>query len=205
MVNNDLIDVAMAYSKAGFKRLAATWRACEDVDKRNVPGDFVECGVWRGGNVMVARWASPSRRCWLFDTFTGMTENGTYDTKPDGFPIDSKAGKLAVTEQEVRANMRSVGISDAINLVFVPGDVRKTLQNTFLPDQIAVLRLDTDFYDSTKIEMEVLYPRLQPGGYLIVDDYGHWMGARKAVNECLGKQRRLLKPIDYTGAWMIKS
>jgi len=67
-----------------------------------------------------------------------------------------------------------------------------------------VLRLDTDLYDSTKIEMEVLYPRLSVGGFLIVDDFGHWQGARKAVIDYLGKKSKGLKPIDYTGVWMQK-
>ena len=199
------IDRAMPYSKSGLKRLEATWEACTNVNLRNIEGDFVECGVWRGGNVMVARWASPLRRCWLFDTFTGMTEPGEHDAKRDGKSLKKKGwiGKSAVSAADVLDNLRQVDIGIA-NLDIVVGDVRKTLlDKSNLPHKIAVLRLDTDFYDSTKIEMEVLYPRLVSGGYLIVDDYGHWLGARKAVSEYLGESN-LLKPIDYTGAWMVK-
>lgn len=201
------IDRAMPYSKSGLARLDATWTACIAINATSVEGDLVECGVWRGGNVMVMRWASPSRRCWLFDTFAGMTEPGEHDAKRDGISVKKKTkwiGKSAVDAHDVRQNMIDVGVYDAEKFRFIIGDVRKTLLDADnLPDKIAVLRLDTDFYDSTKIEMEVLYPRLQSGGYLIVDDYGHWLGARKAVDEYLGMDN-LLMPIDYTGAWMMK-
>jgi len=193
----------MPFSKSGPDRLAATAHACLDVDAMNIPGAFVECGVWKGGNVMVARWASPARQCWLYDTFAGMTEPGPHDIKRGGGSM--KAGKATASRYDVVSNLKKVGVFDPLKLHFVAGDVRKTLNDAIcLPDQIAVLRLDTDFYDSTKIELEILYPRLSPGGYLIVDDYGHWLGARKAVDEYLGEQSALLKPIDYTGHWMIK-
>lgn len=200
------INLALQYSKGGFLRLNATWEAMMRVDARNIEGDFVECGVWRGGNVMVARWASPSRRCWLFDTFKGMTEPGPFDTNRKGIIADGNRwkGKSAVGVAEVESNLKNIGVFDAEKIRFIIGDVRTTLLSAVcIPDKIAVLRLDTDFYDSTKIEMEVLYPRLQSGGYLIVDDYGHWLGARKAVDDYLGNNNSL-KPIDYTCAWMMK-
>src|SRR5215831_8979364 len=199
------VTMAMPYSKSGAARLSATWKACAEVDKRGIDGCFVECGVWRGGNVMVARWAAPLRQCWLYDTFNGMTEPCNYDTKRDGEAATDKwIGKAAVSLKEVRDNLGEHGLYDLDKVRIIPGDVRKTLRVAAnLPEQIAVLRLDTDFYDSTKIEMEVLYPRLSSGGYLIVDDYGHWLGARKAVDEYLGAQNKL-KQIDYTGAWMKK-
>jgi len=199
------IELAHPFSKSGKARLAATWKACQQVDREGIEGAFVECGVWRGGNVMVARWAAPSRQCWLYDTFNGMTEPSNYDMKRSGELATAKwIGKAAVSVEEVRRNLCSVGLYNPNEVHIVPGDVRKTLLNQGnLPDNISVLRLDTDFYDSTKIEMEILYPRLSSGGCLIVDDYGHWLGAKKAVDEYLGANNRLM-PIDYTGAWMTK-
>jgi len=208
MIYEPFIDKAHRYSKSGLMRLRATWMACAQVDHSDIPGAFVECGVWRGGNVMVARWASPLRHCWLYDTFEGMTEPGKYDikNKPNSKPLDdSWIGKLAVSVEDVILNLNYVGVYDREKIRMVKGDVRKTLlEENNLPEQIAVLRLDTDLYDSTKIEMEVLYPRLSVGGFLIVDDFGHWQGARKAVIDYLGKKSKALKPIDYTGVWMQK-
>jgi predicted O-methyltransferase YrrM len=94
-----------------------------------------------------------------------------------------------------------------INCVYVKGDVLKTLKDRGnLPKSISILRLDTDWYDSTRIELEVLYPLLTPGGIIIIDDYGHWSGARSAVDEFFSKQE--IKPffsyIDYTGRVGIK-
>ena len=205
MVHEPMIEKAHRYSKSGLMRLRATWMACAQVDHSGIPGAFVECGVWRGGNVMVARWASPLRQCWMFDTFEGMTEPGPNDTKRNGEVAQNNwVGKSAVSVEAVIENLKEVGVFDDERVRFVKGDIRKTLLAANIPAQIAVLRLDTDFYDSTKIEMEVLYPRLQSGGFLIIDDYGHWMGARKAVDEYLGKKVKALRPIDYTGVWMQK-
>jgi O-methyltransferase len=88
----------------------------------------------------------------------------------------------------------------------VPGRVEETLAFD-LPDQIALLRLDTDWYESTKVSLEQLYPRLVPGGVLIIDDYGHWQGCRKAVDDYFYKtdQKILLQRIDYTGRIGIKT
>ena len=114
-------------------------------------------------------------------------------------------GKSAVSARDVKHNLYDVGVFKKDKCIFVEGDVRKTLLDPVnIPGDIAVLRLDTDFYDSTKIEMETLYPRLRSGGILMVDDYGHWMGAKKAVDDYLGEKKSLLKPIDYTAVWMLK-
>lgn len=198
---------AMPYSKCGERRLRATFAACRKVDADRIEGAFVECGVWRGGNIMIARWASPNRACWLYDTFNGMTEPGPLDMHRDGALASERsnawAGKSAVSVNDVIENLKREDLYE--NCTFVCGDVRETLRLAAnLPEQIAVLRLDTDFYDSTKAEMEVLYPLLAVGGVLIIDDYGHWLGARKAVADYLGKSARSLRMIDYSGAWMEK-
>lgn len=91
-------------------------------------------------------------------------------------------------------------------LEFVIGPVEETLI-TKVPERIALLRLDTDWYESTRAELEYLYPRLVVGGVLIVDDYGHWKGARKAVDEyfaALGNDAPLLNRLDYTGRMAVR-
>lgn len=210
VVDETLIARAMPYSKTGEHRLRATWMACQDADSRRLPGVFVECGVWRGGNLMVARWASPSRLCWIYDTFAGMTAPSRIDGEKANylFGVHGEGKgikKTAASVTEVRDNLIAEGVFDGAKIMWVEGDVRVTLRDPKnLPSRIAVLRLDTDFYDSTKIELEVLYPLLVSGGYLIVDDYGHWPGCRAAVNEFLGPKVRHLRSIDYSGMWMVK-
>ena len=187
--------------------------ALVDLDEAGVDGDVVECGVWRGGHVILARLVSPQRVCWLFDTFEGMTAPSSVDVKVSNkrSAIDSYRDKhsrgerwLAASIGEVRKNFEDTGTLDDSYLRFVVGDVRQVLYCCPLPDKIAMLRLDTDWYDSTKVELEVLYPRLVPGGVLIVDDYGHWEGARRAVNEYFFGQAIKFEKIDYTAVKMVK-
>lgn len=205
----NVIDRASKYSKASTERLQTMHDALISLDARGIAGDVVECGVWRGGHIILARLVSPQRRCWLYDTFTGMTEPGPYDRKRSGNkppPEKAKNKKWTMASlEEVMENMRCEGVLDKNLMQFVVGDVIETLNGPDLPDTIALLRLDTDWYESTKKELEVLWPRLVLGGILIIDDYGHWMGVRKAVDEYLvASDRERLKQIDYTGYWLEK-
>lgn len=180
--------------------------ALADLDSCNVSGDIVECGVWSGGNIILSRIVSPKRICWLYDTFQGMTEPGPYDVKPSGYPAPKGKNWDWVSVEEVRRNLEFESVLDDQYLRFVQGPVEQTLLvPSNLPDRIALLRLDTDWYESTKIELEVMCPRLVPGGWLIVDDYGHWAGCRKAVDEYLKEDALRLQWVDYTAVMMRKS
>lgn len=209
----DAVQRAKRYSKASVARLEAMANALYKLDAQKIEGDVVECGVWQGGHIVLARLISPKRRCWLYDTFEGMTEPGPHDVKRSGNkppPDKAKSKKWTMASlEEVEGNLQREGLYDADRLRFIVGDVCLTLLNgNWLPNRIALLRLDTDWYASTKIELETLWPRLVPGGVMIVDDYGHWMGAKKAVDEyfsvvdprVLGRLMR----IDYTGVWVEK-
>jgi len=207
-------------SMASYERLWATVMACKHVLERGVQGDFVECGVWRGGNALIAasvfKLHGASRRIFMFDTFQGMTKPTEVDRSAAG---DASAmEKFRASQQQshnewcyasledVRNNFGEAGLLDD-NVIFVKGDVLQTLADPVnLPSRIAVLRLDTDWYDSTRKELEVLYPRLETGGALIIDDYGHWAGAKKATDEYFAAQggRPLLQYSDYTGRLGIK-
>lgn len=205
----ELIDRVQPYTKSSRERIRSMVEALAWVERRGVEGDMVECGVWRGGNIILARLLAPGRQCWLYDTFTGMTMPTDRDTKRSGRRAieiwESKPNWAAVSADEVRANFREWGLSDSDKLRFVEGPVEETLMLADnLPGRVALLRLDTDWYESTKVELEVLYPRLASGGILIVDDYGHWEGARQAVNEYLGDGVSRLMPIDYTAVQMVK-
>lgn len=194
---------AIRYSKAPMSRLRAMESALLSLDHKGIEGDIVECGVWRGGHIILARVISPSRVCWLFDTFSGMTAPGPHDVKSWGeVPSKKQIGKSVCALESVKDNLRSEQVFDEDKLRFVVGDVNETLRRDELPDKIALLRLDTDWYESTKIELEVLFPRLGVGGVLIVDDYGHWMGAKKAVRDYFGKRMKHFKAIDYSAVML---
>jgi O-methyltransferase len=201
------------------ERLFATIMACRYVIEQRIEGDFVECGVWRGGNSVLAAGVFKSmksgRATWLFDTFAGMTAPTENDVNFRGEVADSKF-KASQREgyndwcyaslDEVSANFEKAELLSS-QVRFVKGDVAQTLANSGnLPKAIAVLRLDTDWYESTKVELEILYPRLATGGVLIVDDYGHWGGARKAVDEYFAQDRRpFFQYIDQTGRIAVKN
>lgn len=194
-------------------RLPALARSVHLIDDNEIPGDIVECGVWMGGQIIAARLLSPARRCWLYDTFSGMTEPSRADIKKDGYPalakfIDKKnKGEpwCKAELHEVHAALAGAGVLHPDLCRFVVGDVLKTLREpSNLPDQIALLRLDTDWYASTKLELEVLYPRLSVGGVLFVDDYGHWQGSRKAVDEYFGIAATTFERVDKSAVMMVK-
>ena len=194
-------------SMTGRGRLVALAMAVRYVAENKIPGDFVECGVWRGGAAILAQklfyhYGDKNRKFYLYDTFTGMTE-------PSNLDKDASTEKLAklfnpgLDEQglgwcecsidDVKSNIVSEGGDlSAYNLIM--GDVCDTLRNE-IPHKCAILRLDTDWYESTRIEMEVLYPRLVQGGVLHVDDYGHWTGSRRAVDEYFENHGKYQKPL----------
>lgn len=205
-----LIEIAGRYSKSTKERLAAMAAAVRRIDAEGIEGDIVECGIWLGGNIILARKLSPQRTCWLYDTFSGMPEPGPFDVKRSGVrAIDRYAGKIgkwtAASIDEVRRALKETETLDEARVRFIEGRVEDTLKDQAnIPDKIALLRLDTDWHASTKVELEVLYPLLVPGGILIVDDYGHWQGARKAVDDYFAGCGPTMQPIDYTAVMMVK-
>jgi O-methyltransferase len=174
----------------------AAWEAVNYVAQREIKGAFVECGVWRGGISMLMALRAVDlkerRDKYLYDTFEGMTEPTEHDTDKHGIDalsllknslrIDESNSVWAYASQEaVENNLRRVGCSGK-DVYLVKGKVENTIPET-VPQEIAILRLDTDWYESTRHELEHLYPRLQTGGVLLIDDYGYWTGCRKAVDE----------------------
>ena len=217
----ELISSLKPFTMTSSERLWSLLNAVRHVVSNEIPGDFVECGVWRGGSVMAIAnelidLGVTNRKIWLYDTFAGMTvpttadiEAGTGVTAADLLsttPVADGDNVWCVAGlPDVQANIRSTGYP-LENITFVEGDVAQTLKSSF-PETISLLRLDTDWYESTRMELEVLYPRLAVGGVCIFDDYGHWQGARKAVDgyfEKLG-HRPYMHPIDYSGRVLIKT
>jgi O-methyltransferase len=202
MTDDEIVEFVRPYTMTSPERIRAMCNAVRHVCRESLPGDIVECGVWRGGSMMAAALTlieeGELRTLRLFDTFSGMTAPG----EKDGDTNDLQSGALAVGVEEVSRNLSLTGYPrDHIRMV--AGPVEETLPSQE-PNQIAVLRLDTDWYASTLHELRHLYPRLSVGGVLIVDDYGHWRGARQAVDEyfagCVVEAER----IDYTGIKIVK-
>lgn len=206
------------YTMTTPSRVYALVRAVEYVVAARVPGAFVECGVWRGGSMMAValtllRLGQTDRDLYLYDTFAGMTEPGTEDVRVTGEPAAELLERLprasnewaVATLEEVRSAMGGVGYPEE-RIRYVVGRVEETLPE-HAPAEIALLRLDTDWYASTRHELEHLYPRLASGGVLIVDDYGHWQGQRRAVDEYLAEHgiALLLNRIDPAARIALKT
>jgi O-methyltransferase len=190
------------------------------VVKHRILGSIVECGVWRGGSMMLVaqtliKCGDTSRDLYLYDTFEGMPPPTNADQNYSGQPAAARlrAEENAKAEssfwaisrlEEVKCNMASVGYPEE-KLHFVSGKVESTIP-ACIPERIAILRLDTDWYESTAHELTHLYPRLTSGGALIIDDYGYWQGARKAVDEFLAAtpDKIFLHRIDNSGRAFVK-
>jgi hypothetical protein len=203
------------YTMTPPERVVALTDAVRYLTRANIAGDIVECGVWRGGSMMAAartllEEGDTSRDLFLYDTFAGMTDPTAEDRDTRGrsatkwmrrYGVDETGNSKAcnATLEDVTANMALVGYPP-VRCHYVKGPVEETLPET-LPGPIALLRLDTDWYESTAHEMEHLFPLIVPGGVLIVDDYGHWEGSQQAVDEYLAKRGivLLLHRTDYAG------
>ena len=217
--HRDTLSKVMHYTMTSPARIVALIDAVEYIHRANIPGSVVECGVWKGGSMMAAALTllrlGDLRDLYLYDTFDGMTEPTAHDIDINGH----KAADL-MREQARTTSVESIwcyaplqGVRDAIETTgypeslvhFVEGPVEETIPRT-MPDQISLLRLDTDWYESTRHEFEHLYPLLVPGGVLIIDDYGHHRGCRKATDEYLARlpEPVLLSRIDYTGRMTVK-
>jgi O-methyltransferase len=211
-----LYERVKSYTMTSIERLYAMHKATEYVVKAGIPGDFVECGVWRGGSMMMAALSlmalgDTSRRLLLFDTFAGHPQP---DPVKDGKQFYDEWARRRRTEQssywaeasidEVQSNLNSTGYPPQ-NIKLIKGITQETVPNN-LPDAIALLRLDTDWYDSTANELKHLYPRIRPGGVLLIDDYGSMGGQRQAVDEYFRDNRItiMLNRVDFSGRMAVK-
>jgi len=212
-----IVERVAPFTMTSLERRAGLLGAIDHVVRHRVPGAIVECGVWRGGSMMAAALAlmargDTSRELWLYDTYAGMSEPTAADASHRG---ESAAAQLARTKRgqgvwceagldDVRANLLSIGYPQE-RIHFVEGKVEDTLPAT-LPGTTALLRLDTDWYESTRHELVHLYPLLSRHGVLVIDDYGHWQGARKAVDEFFASRAEpaFLHRVDYTARLLVK-
>ena len=219
-LENQMIQELQPFTMTSRERLKALINSVEYIISQRIEGDFVECGVWKGGSSMaIAKTLLinniSNRDIWLFDTFDGMSEPSDVDKDVNGLKAktrlqdESKETSFVWAYspiEEVKSNLDSTGYPRE-HLKFIVGKVENTLMIDNIPDKIALLRLDTDWYDSTKVEMEVLFPRVVKNGIVIIDDYGHWQGSKLAVDEYIKKNNLtiFLSRIDYTGRLIVKN
>jgi O-methyltransferase len=222
--DRDIMQRSMPYTMTSVERLQGLIDAVRYVEARGLPGAFVECGVWRGGSVLamiatLQALGTDDRDVYLFDTFEGMTQPTEHDVssrdgaaldnwrdaqKREDHPWNEVFGPEAFNQDSVRQTLNATGYPED-RLHLVAGPVEETVPE-HSPSVIGLLRLDTDWYESTRHELLHLYPRLVDGGVLIIDDYGHWDGARRAVDEYFASQAApvLLNRLDYSGRLAVK-
>jgi hypothetical protein len=194
----EIVRAVRPWTMTGADKVYALIQAVRYVTRHGIPGDVVECGVWRGGSMQAAARTllsvgDTSRDLYLFDTFEGMPPPGERDIRRSD---ERSAEELMAEEARERSLVWAVATLEDVQdgfaqipypserIHFVKGRVEDTIPSQ-APERISILRLDTDWYDSTRHELEHLYPRLSPGGVLLLDDYGYWEGAREAVDEFL--------------------
>lgn len=210
----EIISRTKPFTLTSPARVAALCDAITYIVRNSLAGAIVECGVWRGGSMMAAalrllQLGVDDRDLYLYDTFQGMTAPTMIDREIfSGRPAATRMEKekpspndlRAVSVDSVRANIVGTGYPEA-KVHCIVGPVEETLPMHSPPEGIALLRLDTDFYESTKHELIHLYHRVVAGGVLLLDDYGHFEGARLATDEFLAGLPRtpLLARIDYSG------
>ena len=192
-------EAVKAYTMAPAERIFTLVRAVEYIVENSIPGDFVECGTWKGGCAMtmlrvLMRQGVLDREAYFYDLFGGAWPKPTewdrtqgMDAKEMGALLtDEEHALMDYTMDEVRQNILQTGYPEE-RLHIIPGDIRRTVPAE-MPEEIALLRLDTDYYESTLHELVHMYPRLSSGGVLIIDDYGDWDGARQATDEYIKKE-----------------
>ena len=201
------------FSFTTIEPLFSLYNSVKYIVENNIPGDFVECGVWKGGSAMLMAktlisLGSTERKIYLYDTFEGMSEPTEKDVDFQGKSAENLLANNSKLEdknvwcysslEEVQKNIASCGYPKE-NIILVKGKVEETIPNT-LPKQISLLRLDTDWFESTYHELHHLYPILVKNGVLIIDDYGHWKGAKDATDQYFKENnvKILLHRIDYT-------
>lgn len=216
-----LYDQTKAFSMTSIERMFGLYQSLCYLVENKIPGDYVECGVWKGGSAMMIalvlkQYNITDKKIYLYDTFEGMVEPTLEDKTVSGKNAELMMKKNVGDKEsatsvwcyspldEVKKNLQSTGYPFS-QIRFIKGKVEDTLA-TNLPGKLALLRLDTDWYVSTRTELELLYPLLEKKGVLIIDDYGHWEGAKKAVVEYFQKRGQFpfFQRMDYTGRLMIK-
>jgi len=215
-----LIKEIKNYTMNGSLRIWALIVAFKSILQNNIEGDFVETGVWKGGNLiliqkLIEKYDIKEKKIIGYDTFEGFPKGTNFDkdfknvNAEDYFLSkdnveNSDSFNSSVSINDVKRNFNDNSKINN-NLILIKGKTQESLlDEKNIPKKISLIRLNTSFYESTKIELEILYPRLQKGGYLIIDDYGFWQGSRKAVDDYFNDKKIALHFVDHTCRIMLK-
>lgn len=193
---------ARAESMIGLKRMDNLQYCVETVLYEDIPGDLIETGVWRGGATIFMRGILKAhgvvdRRVWAADSFEGLPAPDPYRYPADAGDRHFVQDELRVGLEQVKHNFRRYGLLDG-QVEFLVGWFKDTLPTAPI-ERLAVLRLDGDMYESTMEAIEALYPKLSPGGFCIVDDYGDIAGCRQAILDYRGAKGITDEMIDVDG------
>ncbi len=187
-------------------------QSLEYISRKNISGSIVECGVFRGGSLilicLIAERLNLDKKIYGYDTFEeGFSELSEFDLDPKGKKVENTNTdkNFFPTKMEVINNFEKYKVSSKFMPNLVKGKTQITLQdNKNVPNEISFLRLDTDIYEPTLDQLNRLYPKLSKGGILHIDDYGHCPGVKKAVDEYFNSKKIWLHRVDYTCRFLIK-
>jgi len=216
----EIYNICKDYTMTSIERMYSLYNSMKYIIDNKIDGGLAECGVWKGGSsmlmaLMLKKYGVTDKKIYLYDTFEGMSEPSSIDKTFKGTSASALLNKERKDNEnsiwcyspieEVKEALFSNGYPQA-NLIFIKGKVEDTLHQ-HVPGKLSLLRLDTDWYESTRIELQILYPLLSEKGILIIDDFGHWEGAKKAVTEYFTQNgnHQFLHRIDYTGRLIIKT
>lgn len=214
----ELYEKCKPYTMTSVERMYALYNSVIYIIKNNIEGDFIECGVWKGGSTMMIayilkKYNINDRKIFLYDTFEGMVEPTDKDinltSSMNTYKYWKNKNKNDFNEwcyssiEEVKINMEKTRYFTE-NIFYVKGKVENTLPLN-KHSNISLLRLDTDWYESTKSELNHLFPKLSKNGVLIIDDYGTWGGCKLAVDEYFKNDIFLFNRIDNTSRLILKN
>jgi O-methyltransferase len=196
--------LVLPHTLAGTERVQNLYRLAQRIEVERIPGDVIECGVYNGGTAAVlasvATHSKLNRTVWLFDSFQGMPPT----TEADGEEAVRYVGEVRGSAQEVKNLLQRTG-ADLSHVRIVEGLFQESFPTVQIP-KIALLNIDADWYESVQLCLENFYDCVVPGGFISLDDYGHWQGCRRAVDEFF-LARSLSYPlnaVDYTARWFQK-
>jgi macrocin-O-methyltransferase TylF-like protien len=199
-----LLRLVRPFSLVQKPRLRSLYELAYRIESEKIPGDVVECGVYNGGTAAIlAHFATRSplqRTLWLFDSFEGMPQT----TVRDGEAASQYVGQLAGNVETVRSVLALVG-ANLERAHIIKGWFEESFRSVTIP-RIALLNIDADWYESVKLCLDMFYDAVVPGGFISIDDYGHWPGCKQAVDEFL--VARGISPnlhvVDYSARWFQK-
>ena len=211
MNNETIIKNSSKFSLLSEERLLHNIQSVEHILLNKIEGHIVEIGVYRGGSIMAMIYTlqrnNTLRHIYMYDTYEGMTDATANDIMlATGIHYNNAVIKnislmCKASLEDVKQNINTTNYNESY-IHYVKGNI---LNNTIYPDKICILRLDTDFYDSTKHELETFYDLVSPGGIIIIDDYGFWNGSRRATDEFLQDKPHIkIYQIDDTGMFFLK-